>query len=414
MARHARGLSRRLTDWTFRSMVMKLTKVWDRISGAEPAAAPKPGAGPRLHSLDALRGFNMFWIIGAERIAHALGALRLSKTALAVEQLSHSQWIGFTFNDLIFPLFIYLVGISLTFSVENRRRRGERTGDLLRHAIIRTGLLFLIGLFMSNSGYFLRGVFDNIRWMGVLQRIALCYGAASFLVLFTKPRQQFLTVCGLLIGYWLLLRFVPVPGAGPGVWTEEGNLANYLDSRFLPGRLYYGTWDPEGLLSTFPAIAACLLGALSGHWLRFEGRLRGKLIDARAKAEYLAAAGLLLAALGLLWGLDFPVIKKIWTSSYILLAAGLSAVLMALFYWLIDIRNWRNWAFPFIVVGLNSIFIYVGSSFLPFDACARWLVGGKAFASLGDWRLLAEALVSFVLQWLLLWAMYQRKIFIRL
>ncbi len=368
----------------------------------------------RLHSLDALRGFNMFWLIGAERIADALSDLGFPGATVVAAQLDHAAWIGFNFYDLIFPLFVFLVGMSLTLSIERRRQRGDDVRGLVGHIFIRTALLFLIGIYMSNSGYFLRGVFNNVRMMGVLQRIALCYCGASLLVLFTKPRRQAYTVAGILIGYWLLLRFVPAPGATTGIWTPLGNLANYLDGRYLPGRLYYGTWDPEGLLSTIPALATCLLGALTGHWLRFQGRLRGKPVDGAAKAKLLALAGLILCGLGLLWSLDFPVIKKIWTSSYVLVAGGLSALIMAGFYWLIDLRGHLKWAFPFIVIGLNSIFIYVCTNFLPFNAVAHWLVGGASFAFLGAWQLLVEAVVFFALEWLVLWVMYRRKLFVRL
>ncbi len=373
-----------------------------------------PERGKRLHSLDALRGFNMLWIIGAEGIADALSGLNFPGARMVASQLDHAAWIGFTFNDLIFPLFLFLVGVALAFSVKKRRDQGHDIGKLLRRIVVRTVLLYLLGVYVSNSGFILRGWFYNLRWTGVLSRIAICYCISALLVLFTKPRVQVGVFVGLLVGYWLVLRWVPVPGFGAGVWTPEGNLANYIDRQYLPGRLYYQTWDPEGLISTFAAIATCLLGTFTGYWLQLQGEWRGRPLGKGRKASYLVLIGLVLIGAGLLWSLDFPIIKKIWTSSYVLLTGGLSLILMALFYWLIDIKHWRQWAFPFTVIGMNSIFIYITADTFPFFATAKWLVGGAQFGFLGAWQPLAVATAVLTLEWLVLYVMYRRKIFIRL
>ena len=217
------------------------------------------------------------------------------------------------------------------------------------------------------------------------------------------------------MGYWLLLRFVPVPGYGAGVWNiPEASFANYIDKLFLPGRLYYHTWDPEGLLSTFPALVTCQLGVFTGFWLKRETDLKERPINRKNKVLWLAVIGLALLGLGVLWGLDFPIIKKIWTSSYVLVTGGLSAMIMALFYWVIDIKEYKSWAFPFVVIGANSIFIYVAVSFFPFNALSRWLIGTELLNWFGAAKELSIAFLTLGLGWLLLYIMYRRKIFIRL
>ena len=367
----------------------------------------RTGRTGRLVSLDALRGFNMFWIIGAAGIANGLSNLKIPGASLIASQLRHAPWNGFRFNDLIYPMFIFVVGISVSLALGRRREKGEIPRKIVGHIFFRTALFFGIGLYMSNSGLNWYGWLHNLRWMGVLQRIALCNSCAALMVLYTGPRRQAGTVAGLLILYWLLLRFVPVPGYGAGIWNPpEANFANYFDSRFLPGRLYYHTWDPEGLLSTMPALATCLLGVLTGHWLRKPD------VKPEFKAGALAIAGMILALLGLLWSLDFPLNKKIWTSSYTLLTAGLSAAGMALFYWLIDIRGFQRWAYPFVVIGRNSLFIYVAADFIPFGAAARFLLG--IGPDLGNSMVLIRSIATLGLEWLLLWLMYRFRIFVKL
>jgi len=369
----------------------------------------------RLLSLDALRGFNMFWIVGAERIADALSHLHIPGAGILADQLNHAAWNGFTFYDLIYPMFIFLVGISAAFAIKRRRERGESNLKILRHIFARTIILFLLGLYLSNSGLNWHGWLTNLRWMGVLQRIALCYCGVGLLILYTQPRCQAALAGLFLIGYWVLLKFVAVPGYGAGALNIPGaNFANYIDKLFLPGRLYYHTWDVEGLLSTFPALATCLGGVFTGYWLCEEWKFQGKTINSKRKALILAMAGVAFAGLGLLWGLDFPINKKIWTSSYVLLSGGLSVLGMALFYWLIDIRGYKRWTFPFVVIGANSIFIYLAVNIIPFGRISQWLTGGKLPDWFGSGPALSLAVISLVIQWLMLYTMYKRKIFIRI
>jgi predicted acyltransferase len=293
------------------------------IFGRHPAASQMMATSQeRLLSLDALRGFDMFWIIGAESLVK--GLRRISDTGpvkFVADQLEHKAWAGFHFEDLIFPLFIFIVGISAVFSLSRTIQQSGRS-EALKRVFRRTVLLFLLGVFYNGG---LAASFEGVRLLGVLQRIALCYFFAALLFCYL-PRRHLVVVCvALLLGYWALITLVPVPGAGRPNFAEGKNLANYLDSQYLPLRKYDGDHDPEGLLSTLPAIATCLLGVFAGLLLANE-RLSGQ-----RKVVYLAAAGVIGVALGWLWGLQFPVIKKIWTSSYVLVAGGYSALLLAFF-----------------------------------------------------------------------------------
>lgn len=276
----------------------------------------------RLISLDALRGFNMFWIIGARSLAEGLDGLDIPGASVLAGQLYHSAWNGFTFYDLMFPLFIFITGISLVLSLRKRRGRGDSRRSVLKHVLQRTAVLFLLGI--AYNGIAGQGpLLDSIRLMGVLQRIAICYLIASLLVLYTGPGAQAAAAIGILVGYWAMMRFIPVPGYGAGVWTEQGNLAHYVDQLLMPGRLFYGSWDPEGLLSTIPAVATCLLGVLTGHWLNAGSWPAQRLLSNRQRALYLFLAGTALAVAGILLNPFFPINKKIWTSSFVLLTGGL-------------------------------------------------------------------------------------------
>jgi predicted acyltransferase len=371
----------------------------------------------RVLSLDALRGFNMFWIIGGEKLADGLARLKFPGAHFVAVQLNHSDWNGFTFYDLIYPMFIFVAGVSVAFSIKRHLEQGDNPIRILGRILKRTLLLFLLGVYMSNSGLDIHGWLTNIRWMGVLQRIALCYCGTAIMVLFIRVRHQAAIAVAILIAYWLLLKFTIVPGFGAGVWNPpEANFANYFDRLFLPGRLYYDTWDVQGLLSTFPALVTCQMGVFSGFWLRKDWKVigRGKPIAKKEKAILLALAGILLVGLGILWGLDFPINKKIWTSSFVLLTGGLSTIIMALFYWIIDIVGYKKWAFPFIVIGLNSIFIYLAMNIIPFDKILNSLFGRELTIYLGAWQTFFLALSTLAAGWFILYLMYKRKIFLRL
>lgn len=370
----------------------------------------RPG---RLISLDALRGFSMLWIIGAREIVGGLNQLHFPGALAVSHQLSHSSWHGFTFVDLIFPMFIFIMGVSLVFSLQKRIERGDSRRDIFLHVLKRSFLLFLLGVFY-NGGLSQSHLLENLRLTGVLQRIAICYLLTATLVLTTSPRTQLVTVAGILIGYWAVMMFIPVPGFGRGILTPEGNVAAFVDNHVLPGRAYWGTWDPEGVLSTLPAIATGLLGTLAGYWLRADGDSPRPQLSRTCRAFYLVLAGLATAGIGVLMSFGFPINKSIWTSSFALLTGGLSAVLLGLSYWVIDVRGRRKWAFPFVVIGTNAIASYIGVNIVPFDDITRRIAGGDLANLFGAGQTLFLAIGQLLLEWVVLLWMYRKKIFIRI
>lgn len=379
---------------------------------AQQGAASGPAgfaAGQRLMSVDALRGFDMIWIVGAASIARALD--RMGDSGLLqglAAQLVHPEWAGFTFFDLIFPLFVFIVGVSLVFSL-SRTIAVEGRPAAVRRIFRRAFLLFLLGIFYG--GGFSRP-FEEIRWVGVLQRIALCYFFAGILFCYFRPRVLGGICAALIVGYWMVMTFVPVPGIGPPSYAEGANLANWIDHQLLPGRLYRGTWDPEGILSTFPAVATCLLGLFAGLLLR-----ESKIPD-RQKTAWLLSAGAAGALLGWLWGFQFPINKHIWSSSFVLLTGGLSAMLLGIFYQMIDVWGWRKGFLPFVWVGTNAITIYLAHNLMQFGQISRRLAGGDVMNFLnGLLPGLGEVVISALvlgLSFLFCWFLYRRKLFLRL
>jgi predicted acyltransferase len=363
----------------------------------------------RLTSLDALRGFDMMWIMGADALGNALSHLNGGPIArFAATQLDHVTWAGIRFYDTIFPLFVFMVGVAIPYSLDRIVAVSGRREAVVRIAR-RTVLLFLIGLFYYGG---LATALDQVRLLGVLQRIALCYCGASLVYLWFKPRALVGVVCALLVGYWALLTFVPVPGFGAGDFREGHNLTNWIDAHYLPFRKWDGDHDPEGILSTFPAIASCLLGVITGRWLRDPARGEWQ------KAGLLAATGAVLIALGFAWGVEFPLIKKIWTSSFVLVAGGWSMLLLSGFYVVADIWKIRAWLRPFVWIGTNALAIYLFSNVVNFGSLSERFAGGQVAAGLnGAWPGLGDmvlALVSIALCMLLAGFLYRRKIFLRL
>lgn len=374
-----------------------------------PNVPPAPATAGRLTSLDALRGFIMLWIMGGDSIGHALTKLEPSGfVGLLSTQLNHVDWEGFRFYDLIFPTFVFIIGVSLVYSLTRMVER-EGRGAAVKRVLRRTLLLYGLGIIYY--GGWDQG-WQHVRLLGVLQRLALCYGAAALLFLFFRPRGLMFWCVGLLLGYWALMALVPVPEFGAGNYAEGKNLANWIDAHYLPLRKWDGDHDPEGLLSTLPAIASCLLGVFAGLLMR----------DARStpnrKVLILLGAGVASIGLGWLWSLQFPVIKKIWTSSYVLVAGGWSALLLALFYWVIDVRGWALWARPLVWVGLNPILIYMLGSFLPFDEAVARVLGGPVEAFLNESVAagLGEVVISvggILLAIGVCWFLDRRKVYVR-
>ncbi len=375
----------------------------ERVTETGPASTTPP-LPQRLLSLDALRGFDMFWIVGAEELVHALQKVADNgPLSLLADQLRHKGWAGFHFEDLIFPLFVFIVGVSLVFSLTKTLEKFGRRAALWR-ILRRSALLYLLGILYYGG---LSTPFEKIRLLGVLQRIALCYLFASLLFCYLKPKALAGVCAGLLLGYWALLSFVPVPGHGAGNFAEGANLANFVDQQWLPLRRWDGDHDPEGLLSTLPAIASCLLGVFGGLLLK---NVR---VPDKKKVTSLIAAGLACLAVGWLWHLNFPVIKKIWTSSFVLVAGGYSFLLLAAFYQVIDVWKIQKWAQPFVWIGVNPITIYFGGRFIDFDEMAKLFVGGPVNACLGRYGELVLVMTSLAFGFLFLRFLYQHKIFLR-
>jgi len=387
------------------------------------STAPAPVSGPiaatpetrRVLSIDALRGFDMFWILGGDSLAQALKKMSANgnSTVSSVggflgDQLEHVDWEGFHFYDLIFPLFVFIVGVSIVFSLT---KLVEREGKAAAHTRVfrRFALLFILALIYSGG---VSREWPDIRLLGVLNRIALCYLFASLLFLNFRLRGLIIACVSLLAGYWALMTFVPAPGIGTGSFAKGANLANWIDSQYLPGKKWDGTWDPEGLLSTLPAIATCLLGVFAGLLLK-DAR-----VEEQRKTLWLIGGGIVAVAAGFVWGLQFPVIKKIWTSSYVLVAGGFSAILLGLFHQIIDVWKHQHWATPFVWIGANAITLYFLESIVNFERLAGRLVGGdvskffNAQIATGAGQFL-QACVGLLLAIAVAGFLYRRKIFLR-
>ena len=358
----------------------------------------------RVASIDALRGFDMFWITGGEEIIRALHKVSPGPATGALNvQFQHVQWAGFHFYDLIFPLFLFVVGAVLPFSVTKRLEAGSSRGQLYRHLVKRLVLLFALGLLYNGLLDF---DFHQLRIAGVLQRIALCYFFAALIVMNTKVRGQIAFFAGILLAYWAVMMLVPVPGAGSGVLTPDGNLASFID-RHLLARPYccFAQGDNEGILSTFPAIATALLGVLAGQWLRSKHTPNRKTLG-------LVAAGVASLLAGFLWSFNFPIIKNLWTSSFVLIAGGWSLLLLALFYWIIDVKGYTRWAFFFTVIGVNAITIYLVSQLFDFGTVTTIFVHGF-INKLGAIQPLFWAASVMMTGWLFLYFLYRQKIFLK-
>jgi len=365
----------------------------------------------RLLSLDVFRGMT----IAGMMLVNSPG----NQTAYA--PLEHAEWNGWTPTDLVFPFFVFILGVSLVFSFRKRRESNENDGDLLRQILKRTAIIFGLGLLLNGFPYY---HLDTIRIPGVLQRIALCYLFASLLYLRLTIKQLALLAAGILIGYWLLLTRIPVPGFGAGNLSKQGNLAAFLDRMILHGHTYTPEYDPEGILSTLPAIATALLGIFTGSWLLNEEAAPPK------KLFWMLGAGAAGIVLGLIWDPAFPINKALWTSSYVLFTGGLALALLAICYWLIEIKGFRGPLAKFFeVYGMNAIAAYVVSiSLLKIqnripvpnpDGSAgnlRLFITRRLFES---WTSPVNASLMYALSYTLLWywilsTLHRKRIFIKI
>lgn len=337
---------------------------------AQPASPPAPAARARLMSLDVFRGAT---------IASMMLVNNPGNWSAVHAPLLHANWHGWTFTDTVFPFFLWIVGVAIPLSVTRRIEQGQSRRQLFLHAVRRAAILFGLGLFLASFGWLIDGSLaakgfkewlhyaaTNVRIPGVLQRIAVCYLVTMAIFLTVRIRGQIAWIAGLLLGYWALMAFVPFPVTVDGetryvsgLLEKGNNFSAYVDNLVLNGPVIgthvwksAKTWDPEGIVSTIPAIATCLFGVLAGHLLRLKR-------SPAEKTAWMMVVGALLMWLGLLWDLALPINKPIWTSSYAVFMAGLAMVCLGVYYWVIDVQGWRKWAKPLAIYGMNAIAVFV-------------------------------------------------------
>ena len=364
-------------------------------------------ADKRILSVDVLRGFDMFWLIGGTGLALAIVKLFGGGVQdLLVAQLDHAEWIGFTFYDLIFPLFEFVMGMSVVFSLKKILHTDGKAAAY-RRLIRRFVLLFLLGIIYYGG---LSNVWPDIRILGVLQRLALTYLFTGILYIHFELRGMVIISSLILIGYWILLSFVPVPDTGVISLTLQSNWAQYIDTLFLPGKKNGpgGIWDIVGILGTIPATVSCLLGVFAAMVLQSK-----KMVD-KQRLICIIGGGAAMVVIGYLWGIQMPVIKKIWTPTYVLVAGGYSLLLLGIFYYLIDVKGYKKWTTLFVWIGVNPITIYMARNLIDFGGISKRIVGGDIALMVGEqWAYFLATTVSLGLSLILLRFLYHRKIFLK-
>ena len=372
----------------------------------EDVSEPGHLAPARIVSVDVLRGFDMFWLVGGAGVALGIGRMLGSPfKEVVLRQFEHAKWEGFYFYDLIFPLFVFLAGMSIVFSMSRTIRERGR-GPALTRLAKRCAIMFLLGILYSGG---LMNPWPEVRLMGVLQRIALSCLFAGILFCFFDWRGLAAILVAILLGYWALLSFVPLPGQDAISWAEGENWACWLDAQFLPGHKHYDTYDPEGILSTLPAVGTCLLGVLAGF------AMTSMKISPAKKAAGFFLAGAALTILGYAWGYQCPVIKKIWTPTYVCVAGGYSLLLLAAFYYVVDVLEVRWWIAPFVWIGVNPLTIYLARNLVEFNKISERFVGGSVAAWAGtDGGYLLKMCVSLFLSLLFVWFLHRKRIYLRL
>ena len=385
-----------------------------------PSTAPASARAPRLLWLDVARGITIAFMIMVNNNGGS-GSWGF---------MNHAEWNGLTATDLVFPTFVFVMGISTVFAIESRLSRGATRGQIVRHTIQRAAILCVLGVIVNSFPFF---ELEHMRFYGVLQRIAVCYLAVSLLYLW-KPRAWAIAAALViaLAGYWVLLRWVPVPGAGlPGrdvaFMDVRQNLVSWLDRQLFPYHLYrdvpdHNLRDPEGLLSDLPAIGTALMGMLTGVWLRTRRKIS-------VQATGLAVAGTVSLALGYAWALWFPLNKNLWTSSYVLVAGGYSLALLTLVFWAVELKGWRKgWTWIWLVFGTNAIAAYMFSELLPgvlfnvhfTSANTRTdvvtFLGEHVFARIPDpgWAAFAYSISFTAVCFIPVWLLFRRRIFLKI
>ncbi|KQS33024.1 acyltransferase family protein [Dyadobacter sp. Leaf189] len=363
------------------------------------------GTTSRLSSLDAMRGFT----IAAMIMVNFPG-----DEDHVFPTLSHSKWNGLTFTDLIAPVFLFIVGVSIALAYSKNQTGNGDNSALHRKILIRSVKIFAVGMFLNMLPHF---NFSDLRYTGTLHRIAIVFLVCALLFLNTSWKQQAIVAAAILVGYWLAMTLIPTPTAGIVVLEPGLNLAAWVDQQYLPGKMWQGNWDPEGILSTFPAIATGITGMLAGRVLLLPA-------TANEKSNYLVSGGFLAACAGYFWGLTFPVNENLWTSSFVLVTSGFASMLLGVLYFVIDIKNKKAAITPGVIFGANAIAAYVLADILsiPFyqwEISGRTLneIGVSIFVSAGISMKLASMLYAlfFVgINFIPVYLLFRRRIFIKL
>jgi predicted acyltransferase len=364
----------------------------------------------RLVSLDFFRGLT---------IAGMILVNNAGNWSYVYPALGHAPWHGVTPTDLIFPFFLFIVGVAMTLSFEKRIEKGDPKSKLMLHVFKRSVTIFILGLFLNGFPYF---DFSILRIPGVLQRIAIVYFLSSLILLYSNRKYIIFWVFGLLSFYWLIMAFYPVPGFGAGVLTKEGNFSAYFDRLFLMGHMYTGTktWDPEGIFSTLPAIATTLFGILAASILAGNKSKEEKTI-------LMFFWGCVLSIAGVIMDIWLPINKNIWTSSYSVYTAGMALIFLAMSYYLVDIKGYKKWTTPFLVFGTNAITVYFLSGILArllnyikvtdfngVQVSLKTWIYDHLFTWLGTYNASLGYAICYVLFWLgIMWIFYSKKLFIK-
>ena len=359
----------------------------------------------RLKSLDALRGFDMLFIMGFAGWVVILCSLfpSGSVTEWLTAQMSHVKWNGLTHHDTIFPLFLFVAGISFPFSIAKQRANGKSEKSIVLKIIKRGLMLVLLGCIYNGI---LRLNFPDVRYASVLARIGLAWMFAALIFMNFKARTCWIISAAILIGYWLIMWLIP---GGDDPFSFENNLVGVVDRVFLPGRLNEKTFDPEGILSTLPAIVTALLGIFTGRFVQ----LPNEQLSGNKKVLYMLLAAVVCIVVGWIWSYWFPINKKLWTSTFVLVVAGYSLIMFALFYYIIDVKGYYKWSFFFRVIGLNSITIYIAQRFINFRQIADFFVGGIASKCPEDVGKLIISTGFIAACWLFLYVLYKKNIFLK-
>lgn len=362
----------------------------------------------RLASLDAFRGFDMMFLMGLSSVIVCIcGLFPGGENSFLVRQMEHASWDGLTLMDLVFPTFLFIAGISFPFSLAKQQALGASGAKIHLKVLRRAILLFLCGLLYN--GILTTSSLADFRYCSVLGRIGFAWMFASLIFMHCKTMARCLVAGVLLLGYFLLLKFVPAPdAAGADSLSQAGNIAGWIDRMIMPGCLYRGNWDPEGILGVVPATVTALLGMLTGDFVR-----RGKM-DGSRKSLCMLGAALGLVLLGLLWSLWMPLNKNLWSSSFTLVAGGIALAGFTIFYYIIDVKGHKGaLCFFFRMFGMNSITIYLASAFIPMSAISGNILGGLASLCPPAWGHLLLTCGVFALNWLLVYFLYRQKIFLK-